>query len=205
MEQTNLLQEEMEETTITLHLFLQMMTSLSRKGEENLHLLIPLDHSLQRTVEKPSNSKTGPYCATFDSETTTTLTLFATRLHWESIQEQLAVPTENGVQRYTIMKTNSHPNSSPIAGRNVFKYTTMNREQGAREIHFQGKQFLFVFAWNQVILAWLLREKLLFVNHRNPGCILDWAHRCFNQSHYVITFPLHTNKESPFHLLSSHR
>ena len=57
MEQTNLLQEEMEETTITLHLFLQMMTSLSRKGEENLHLLIPLDHSLQRTVEKPSNSK----------------------------------------------------------------------------------------------------------------------------------------------------
>lgn len=81
MEQTNLLQEEMEETTITLHLFLQTMTSLSRKGKENLHLLIPLDHSLQRTVEKPSNSKTGPYCATFDSETTTTLTLFATRLH----------------------------------------------------------------------------------------------------------------------------
>ena len=81
MEQTNLLQEEMEERTTTLHLFLQTMTSLSRKGEENLHLLIPLDHSLQRTVEKPSNSKTGPYCATFDSETTTTLTLFATRLH----------------------------------------------------------------------------------------------------------------------------
>ena len=81
MKYKNHLGDEMEEGTTTPLPAPLTTTSISRKGEEQLHLRIPPDHSLQRTVEKPSNSKSKPHGATFDSETTTTLTSFATRLH----------------------------------------------------------------------------------------------------------------------------